>query len=88
MEVNFLDKEKEIKEYITKELDFYIDHGIYDEDKDYYIEEDAIYISVDYEEITIKNNLSIMIYTEMCSTLMEKMLKYLQFVERLYRKEV
>ena len=88
MEVNFLDKEKEIKEYITKELDFYIDHGIYDEDKDYYIEEDAIYISVDYEEITIRNNLSIMLYTEMCSTLMEKMLKYLQFVERLYRKEV
>ncbi len=88
MEVNFLDREKEIKEYITKELDLYIDHEIYDEDKDYYIEEDAIYISVDYEEITIKNNLSIVIYTEMCSTLMEKMLKYLQFVERLYRKEV
>ena len=88
MEVNFLDKEKEIKEYITKELDFYIDHGIYDEDKDYYIEEDTIYISVDYEEITIKNNLSIMLYTEMCSTFMEKMLKYLQFVESLYRKEV
>ena len=87
MEVNFLDREKEIKEYITKELDLYIDHEIYDEDKDYYIEEDAIYISVDYEEITIKNNLSILIETEMCSTLMEKMLKYLQFVESLYRKE-
>ena len=88
MKVNFLDKEKEIKEYITKELDFYIDHGIYDEDKDYYIEEDAIYISVDDEEITIKNNLNILLETEMCSTFMEEMLKYLQFVESLYRKEV